>query len=276
MKSLLSVAIGVLLLTSSNLDAASAQERNGSNERSFDIVKQRRGQVSRRAAIAAEMDDASLAAVTPEQVGDADSFGRKVKYLGLASSAIVSVLPDCTDFDTSFGDRCIPLQPSGQTSFNEADLARIDLPAKASHSLLCFSLTPITNVQFDNRTSAPRPSQLRTAASIVVESPVLNDPALIDPVTGLPFGGQFNLSLSTGFEQRTLAAGATELKLSQGPSRNCIGGLVSKQSLIFMGLTEKQANQFFKNPITLRFGATGSVVSAGFLDYFYGMRVYGD
>jgi len=275
MRTFLSLAIGVLLLTSATLDAAGTKASDD-DERSMDVAKQRSTQLPRRAAVAAEMDDASLAAVTLEQVGDPDSFGRKVKYLGVATTRGVSLQPDCTDFDTSFGDRCIPLQPSGRTVFNEADLGRIDLPAKASHSLLCFSLTPISAVQFENPTAFPRLRQLRTAAVLTVENPVLNDPALIDLATGVPFGGQLTVALSTGSELSTIAPNAIDVRSATGPSRNCIGGLVSKQGLIAQGLTEKQANQFFKNPITVRFGSTGSVQSASFLNFFYGMRIYGD
>jgi hypothetical protein len=275
MRTSLSVAISVLLLTSSTLDAAGTQERDAAGEHSFDVAKQRRAQLSRRAAVAAEMDDASVAAVTVEQVGDPDSFGRKAKYLGIVTTRSVTLQPDCTDFDSSFGDRCIVSQP-GLNQFSAADVGRIDLPAKASHSLLCFNYTPFTNVQFDNPTSVPQVRQLRTLANVTIENPVLNDPTLIDPNTGLPYGGQMVVSLSTGFERGTLAPGETDLRFSSGPTRSCIGGLVSKQSLIFQGFTEKQANQFFKNPITLRFGSTGSVQSASFLDFFYGMRIFGD
>ena len=41
-------------------------------------------------------------------------------------------------------------------------------------------------------------------------------------------------------------------------------------------LTEAQATQFFKKPMTIRFGARGTVQSSTFTTYFYGIRLYGD
>jgi hypothetical protein len=105
---------------------------------------------------------------------------------------------------------------------------------------------------------------------------VLNDVALRDPITGLPFGGQIETSLGLPLEMRTLAAGAIDFKSGIGPTRSCIAGFLSKQSLIDRGLSEKPAVQFFKKPITLRFGSTGFASSASSLQFAYGMRVYGD
>jgi hypothetical protein len=42
------------------------------------------------------------------------------------------------------------------------------------------------------------------------------------------------------------------------------------------GLTSAQATEFFRRPITLRFGATGGGYSVEYGQYFYGMRIHGD
>jgi hypothetical protein len=42
------------------------------------------------------------------------------------------------------------------------------------------------------------------------------------------------------------------------------------------GLTDAQAKDFFKKPMTIRFGARGTVAMATFTNYFYGIRLYGD
>ena len=59
-------------------------------------------------------------------------------------------------------------------------------------------------------------------------------------------------------------------------SRHCIGGLVSKRSLVASGLSETQAKQFFKKPMTITFGSSGTLRIVDFANYFYGIRLYGD
>jgi hypothetical protein len=49
-------------------------------------------------------------------------------------------------------------------------------------------------------------------AVITIENEVLDDPTLIDPNTGLPYGGKMTLPLSTYSESRSIAAGEREQK----------------------------------------------------------------
>src|SRR5688572_31932242 len=134
-------------------------------------------------------------AATEEDVGDPDSFGRKPVYLGIAQTPLIALQDDCTpdpEAPPQPGEQCITLnaQPAA-TSFNAAGLDHIRLPAAATSSMLCFELTPIVTYQFNNLTGSPQPNARFTArATITIENEVLNDPALIDPTTGLPYGGR--------------------------------------------------------------------------------------
>lgn len=219
---------------------------------------------------------AAAAAPTVEDVGDPDSFGRNVTYLGLAQTISVTVADDCTGSDPAF-DRCIVANPApSPTAFDEADLATMNLPAKATKSLVCFALTPFITVNWENTTASTQLARFTASASIIIENEVLDDPTLIDPATGLPFGGQFELGLSTWHNTHTIAPGESESERST-QTRSCIAGIVSKRSLVEgFGLSETQATQFFKKPMTIRFGARGSVQSSNFTNYFYGIRLYGD
>ena len=78
----------------------------------------------------------------------------------------------------------------------------------------------------------------RAARSITIDNEVLDDPTLIDPGTGLPFGGVLALGLSTFTDIHTLQPGETDFKAMQ-MSRSCIAGIVSKRALVDnYGLTE--------------------------------------
>ena len=80
---------------------------------------------------------------TVEDVGDVDSFGRNLRWLGVASGfAVVST--DCASIlaqDPDATCQQVSSQP-GVTSFTFNDVARIRLPAGASHSLLCHWFSP--------------------------------------------------------------------------------------------------------------------------------------
>ena len=216
------------------------------------------------------------AALLPEDVGDADSFGRNVTYLGLAQTLAVTLTDDCSGSDPTL-ERCIVNNPApAPTLFDEADLAVVNLPAKATKSLICFGFTPFITVNWENASAVPQVAAFSATGLINIENEVLDDPALIDPTTGSPFGGVLQLGLSTWHNAHTLQPGEFENERST-QTRSCIAGIVSKRSLMEnYGLTESQANQFFKKAMTIRFGARGSAESSTFTNYFYGIRLYGD
>ena len=215
-------------------------------------------------------------AVTDEDVGDADSFGRNVTYLGLAQTMSVTVQEDCSTSDPTV-ERCVVANAApAPTTFDEAGLATINLPVKATKSLMCFALTPFIQVQWENNLAAPATARFSASAQITIDNEVLDDPALIDPNTGLPFGGVLTLGLGTFTDFHTLQPGETDFKALQ-MSRSCIAGIVSKRSLVEVyGLTDAQATQFFKKAMTLTFGARGTVGLSPSTNYFYGIRLYGD
>jgi hypothetical protein len=218
----------------------------------------------------------AAAAPLPEDVGDADSFGRNVTYLGLAQTLAVTLADDCSGSDPTL-ERCVVNNPApASTSFDEADLAVMNLPAKATKSLICFGFTPFISVNWENFTATPQTARFTANGLINIENEVLDDPTLIDPGTGLPFGGVLQLALSTWHNSHTIQPGEQESERSS-QTRSCIAGIVSKRALVEnFGLTETQANQFFKKPMTIRFGARGSAQSSSFTSYFYGVRLYGD
>ncbi len=217
----------------------------------------------------------AAAAPTVDEVGDADSFGKNVTYLGMAQTQAVIVTSDCTGSDPTL-ERCIVANPApGITPFNEANLGSIQLPAKATKSLICFTVTPLTQINWFNPLATPAMARFSASASITIDNDVLDDPTLLDPSTGLPFGGVLTLGLTTFNDSHTLQPGASDNK-TLFMSRACIAGLVSKRALVdSYGLSEAQAKEFFKKPMTLTLGSRGSVALAD-ASYFYGLRLYGD
>ena len=262
------------------LAANAAPRATSSIEKSPDVLRPQQlrksaGRIATTATLSATAVTAA-AAPTADEVGDADSFGRNVTYLGLAQSLPISIVDDCTGSDPT-AERCIVGQPAPLiTNFDESDLATLSLPAKATKSLLCFTLTPFISVSWANFTGVQQTARFNAATAITIDNAVLDDPTLIDPSTGLPFGGSLSLSLSTWSNSHSIGNGEFENERSQ-QTRSCIAGVISKRQLVeTYGLSDSLANQFFKKAIVLHFGAFGAVAMADFTNYFYGIRLYGD
>lgn len=212
-------------------------------------------------------------AVTVEDVGDVDSFGRPVRWLGV-TNAFVTLAPTCD----AEAPACQPLAPSPATTrFDFTDTVRIKLPGKATHSLLCYWFSPVLMVTYANETTAPVVARLRYNPTLRVSNPVLDDPALIDPATGLPFGGSLRTSMT--------ASESFELPLDPGVSITertrdsavCIGGFLSRRTLVDQfGLTDAQATEFFRKPTTVSLDVQGSAQHVQYASLIFGLRIMGD
>lgn len=220
---------------------------------------------------------AAPSAVTTEEVGDAGSFGRNVKWLGLAS-AFLQLSDSCTPAP---GDppleNCIVLNPApAATSFNFPDLDRVTLPPRSSESLICHWQTPIVSYNASNPTGAPASFSLRVTAVYRIENEVLDEPGLTDPNTGLPLGGAIELPLTSIFEAGSMDPGEFDSEFITG-TRMCIGGLVSRDSLVGnYGLSEAQARRFFNRQTTIRLGLSGQARLVENASLNLGTRFVGD
>lgn len=212
-------------------------------------------------------------AVTADEVGDADSFGRVVRWLGLLSG-YGRLSADCSA-DPGDTSPCQTIAPApATTTFDFPDLDVLVLPARASTSLLCHSQTPVTTWFALNATGSAQDMLFRVTPYYRIESEVLV--GLSDPNTGVPYNGVIELGLTGLLTSQTLQPGESVQDLDTG-TRACIGGLVSKQSLTTSyGLTDAQAEQFFRRPITIRYGLRGSARLVEDASINYGTRFYGD
>jgi hypothetical protein len=215
--------------------------------------------------------------VTVDDVYDVDSFGRYVKWLGL-TSAFIDVQTGCPK-PTRPDEFCQEMNPTvgAITSFTFNDAARIKLPKYASHSLLCYWFSPVLNFTWSNPTATRATGRLRYTPSLTIENPVLADPALIDPTTGAPFGGQLltGMTSSERFEE-SLEPGVM-LSERTRDSTVCMAGFLSRRALIeTYGLTEAQADDFFASPTTIRLNVTGSTQYISDASFVFALRVVGD
>ncbi|MEO8161269.1 MAG: hypothetical protein ABI588_07600 [Arenimonas sp.] len=224
---------------------------------------------------------AEAAPAATNDVGDADSFGKNVKYMGLMSTGVINLADDCTP-DPSFPpgpeDHCfvVNAQPA-LTTFTVPDAARMVIPGKSSEDIFCHAQTPVAITQLRNNSGVVMPSaRIIVTPSYTFQNKVLNDPALIDPNTGLPFNGQFTVSLAGIRHQQTLQP-TESLVARDSNTRACIGGLVSKRALIeSYGLSADLAEKFFKKDTLVTMSLNGTAQGVEFSSIIYGLRWYGD
>lgn len=284
------LAASVLVAAAAGAFTLAAQKRPPSLEYArgiaADLVGPEAGSAStRRAAPAQTLRSPSfttkaappLYPVTDDEVYDVDSFGRNVRWLGL-TSAWVTLTGACPK-PVRPDEYCQTLNPTpgATTSFDFQDAARIKLPKGATNSLLCYWFSPLLSVQYSNPTATRVIGRLTYSPTLTLESDVLNDPSLIDPTTGLPFGGKLLTSMSSSelFEV-PLEAGVTFSERTRD-STVCMAGLISRKALINnYGLSEAQADDFFAGPIAVRLNVRGSVRYVSDANFVFGLRLVGD
>ncbi len=235
------------------------------------------GKIAAARAERAEKAGLAAAAVTVEEVGDADSFGKPVKWLGLMSGSVELDIACTPAAGEPANPNCVTLNPApAATVFNLVDVASITLPGKSSETMLCHWQTPIISYSAMNTYPGPQTFSLRATPRYRIQSEVLENPALIDATTGLPFGGSIELSLTSVSKANTLEPGQFQSETLTG-TRMCIGGLVSRASLINQyGLTAAQAKQFFRKPITITMSIGGQVRLVEGAIINFGTRFVGD
>lgn len=214
------------------------------------------------------------ASVTVDQVGDVDSFGRNLRWLGV-TNAFITLAPTCGPADPT---PCQALSPSpASTAFDFTDTVRIELPKKATNSLLCYWFSPVLTVNWQNATASPVVGRLVINPTLTVENPVLDDPALIDPGTGAPFGGRLETGMTSSERFEVPMAPGVAFTERTRDSAVCIAGFITRRNLIDgYGLTPAQADEFFRKPTTVRLNVRGSAQHVGFASLVFGLRIIGD
>jgi hypothetical protein len=224
-------------------------------------------------ALAAALPAAAAGAPTAAEVGDADSFGRNVKWLGLLSGYARLAL-DCTA-DPADTSPCTTIAAgTGPTTFDFPALDTLSLPARASNSLLCHWQTPVVGWFAHNPHATAQLQSMRLTPYYTIHSTVFD--GLSDPNTGVPYGGRIELGLTSIATSQTLQPGESVEDIATG-TRACIGGLVTRASLQQQwGLTAAQAEAFFRGPVTITLGVRGSARLVEDANINVGTRFTGD
>ena len=116
-----------------------------------------------------------------------------------------------------------------------------DLPA--SPRIRCSAIgLAVSQHHLSEPTAAPVVARLSYSPTLTIENPVLADPALIDPSTGLPFGGSLVTGMTSSERFEVPLAPGQQLFERSRDSAVCIAGFMSRKTLMLTyGLSEAQA-----------------------------------
>jgi hypothetical protein len=224
---------------------------------------------------------------TVGDVGDTDSFGKNVHFLGDASGfiTVASSCPASTPATSpapspANSDQCFTIDPTpgNPTSINAPNIDRINLPSGATKDIIYPVLTFFTSYQLQNPTAAQVPNaRFMYSATLTIYSAVLNDPSIIDPNTELPAGGALTFVFSPNrFDVDRSLEGNERARNRLDYSRVANAG-IAKAALISAGtLTQHQADDLFNKPMTVRMDVTGQARYVTDASITCNMRLFGD
>ncbi len=223
---------------------------------------------------------------TAADVGDVESFGHNAQYMG-AKSGFITLEPACapapppTPPATANDTQCFDLGPAPATTgtattFTANDILRINLPKKATRTIIYPALNFFLIYQLQNLSGSPAPSaQFRWTASVDIESDVLLDPTIIDPNTGLPANGVLTFQFTYSYnDDRTMQTGDRQ-RLRETLVRVGNAG-INKVGLVAGGLSQSVVDELFKKPMTLRMNVTGLARYVTGASLTCNMRLFGD
>jgi hypothetical protein len=222
--------------------------------------------------------------LTAADVGEPDSFGKNVKFLGTATTGTVYVYHSCdpaillAEAEVTLGadDRCLVNTVGGGTSsatFN--DLGRITIPGRTADNVIYFILNNTVSSETQNTFANGLPVFSSYIPKITIESAALNDPAALDPTTGLPLNGVLTVSaFGSRVFNKTVAPDDAEFFFDTYSSAATRG--FARSYFADLGLPQNVINNLYRQPMTIRLGMRVAARNVSFGQYFYAMRLTGN
>jgi hypothetical protein len=245
-------------------------------------------QEARRETAAIKKDSANpLMVVSPADFNDTASFGKNAKFLGSLYAGTLYVFRSCDpqvlldewQLTLAPDDHCIvhtSTTPMATTTVFDP-VWQITIPANSVDNVIYPMLN--NTVGYDAASSAqwapPGNGYLTGFASIrytpvvTIESSALNDPAAIDPTTGLPMNGAYTTSLA-GTRVKGFAVNADDFFSENDSYASVAGRGFSRTYFAALGLPQNVINNLFKRSMTLKFGIRADVngpVQQAFFSY---------
>ncbi len=275
--------IGVLCLLTLAFSGVFAQKRAVNTDNSA-----RRNAAEARQEAIAEANDAKQiavagkkAATTTSDFYDEDSFDNNVKFLGSFYAGTLYVYNSC-DPAVLLNDLGITLAADDQcavhslttpmtTATVDNSLWQITIPKKTVKNVVYVMINK--GIGYESYGTTNGQGSVIFSPRVTIISDALNDPAAIDPNTGLPMNGTFTTPLNGSYNQGFPVNGFS-YSYTNDASISSRG--ISRDYLAALGLPQNVINNFFKKDMTLQFGFRARI--GGPIDYgqfYYTYRILG-
>ena len=216
----------------------------------------------------------AAANLVPADFNDTHSFGKNAKFLGSLYAGTLYVYRSCDpqvlldelQLTLAADDHCIvhtSATPMTTTSVFDP-VWEITIPANSIDNVIY----PLLNntVGYDATPSTPPTGNgygagfafIRYSPIVTIESVALNDPAAIDPNTGLPMNGSFTATLP-GTRVKGFMVGTDDFFSENDSYASVAGRGFSRVYFAALGLPQNVINNLFKKSITLKFGIRADV-----------------
>lgn len=222
---------------------------------------------------------------TAADVGDAETFGHPALYLG-ATSGFQNLAPagDCpaptaTPSPVPNGDSfCDELNatPTTTTTFQHANICRINLPKKATRNVIYPALNVFLNYQLRNLTASDEQGLFSFTAGVTIVSDALNGPDCIDANTSAPCGGKLTLLFNYTFRDDRNMHPNDRQRFREVLVRVGNTGLTRQQLHESFGLTNATVDALFAGPMSVQLDLSGSARMLTDANITCNMRLFGD
>jgi hypothetical protein len=224
---------------------------------------------------------------SPADFNDTASFGKNARFLGSLYAGTLYVYRSCDpqvlldELQTTLAadDHCIvhtSATPMTTTTVFDP-VWQITLPANSVDNVIYPMLN--NTVGYDAAPSTPPTgngygpgfASIRFTPVVTIESSALNDPAAVDPITGLPLNGSYTASLS-GTRVKGFAVGVDDFFSENDSYASVAGRGFSRTYFTALGLPQNVINNLFRRSMTLKFGIRADVngpVQQAFFSYMF-------
>lgn len=268
----------LLLMICAGIQVTAAQKNADAEQESRRAIQKEIAEIKK------EQQNPINSLLSAADVGEPDSFGRNVKFLGTAVTGVVYVYHSCdpaillAEAGVTLGtdDRCLVNAVGGASASGTfSDLGRITIPGRSADNVIYFVLNNTISNDFQNPYANGLFVNFSFIPRLTIESAALNDPAAVDPNTGQPLNGVLTVS---GFGSktffRTIPTGESEYYDDRYSSAATRG--FARSYFADLGLPQSVINNLYRQPMTIRLGMRVSARNIYFGQYFYAMRLTGN
>jgi hypothetical protein len=269
------------ILTISICFAAANAQRNAVKDEAFEASKAVRQEMQE----SKQQMTAAAATLVPADFADPDSFGKNAKFLGSLYAGTLYIYKSCdptvllNDLGVTLAadDKCVVNNPAGTMPFADVtDPAwQITIPGRTVDNVIY----PIYNHNggwdiFHDTIGSD--AQLVYAPYVIVESAALNDPAAINPNTGLPMAGSWRGTIP-GFISRSQPYTAGTFIADWDNHAAVPGRGFSRSYWASLGLPQNVINNIYRMPMTLKFGIRARTIGPVYDSaFYYTVRLFGN